>query len=188
MSALDYLDGDVSDLLGLYIIKLKYSYVIQQLESYSEINIHLQYIKECFPFREQTDTRRNRSRRNRSRRNRSRRNNHISEITYLWEETDLVESVKQLLSKQTKTKFIHNWPTKFPSFTVESLYPLDSNKQSGIIQNEKLESDNYATLFDDGTRWFYKSYPPCKDTYIVDKLPRMIHYFNQNNTCLSQQN
>ncbi len=187
MSALDYLDGDVSDLLGLYIIKLNYSYVIQQLESYSEINIHLHYLKDCIPFRGKPNTRRNNTRRNNTRRNRSTHTD-LSETTYLWEETDLVESVKHLLSKQTKTKFIHNWPTKSPSFTVESLYPLDSNKQNGIIQNEKLESDNYATLFDDGTRWFYKSYPPCKDIYIVDKLASMIRYFNQNNTCLSQQN
>lgn len=145
MSCLDYLDYDVSNLLGQYVQDLrekkkKYKMVMNQLQYMIDFNIHIQYLRKFTKFKKRYIP------------------YHIgSHYDYLWEDKKLVEGTIEFLKQDKKTEYVHDWPTKNPVFADKSCYP-------------KFESLR-MTLFTNGSRWKYHSYPPEKITVI--HLPSM---------------
>lgn len=164
MSALDYLDGDVSDLIGVFLIKLRYSRVVQQFKHYVDLNIHLQYLQHLQYVRYLQNVKgkirvENFIKHNRKRHNKRNKQDHPKLIHELCSDKELVHITNTILKTKHKTSFIHDWPNKPPTFVVESLYPtLD-------IYNAIHFGEVYVTDFGDGENWVYKSYPPDPDKY-----------------------
>ena len=145
ISSIDYLDYDVSNLLGQYIKDLrekkkKYTIVINQLQYMIDFNIHIQYLRKFTKFRKRYIP------------------YHIgSRYGNLWEDKKLVEGTIEFLKQDKKTDYVHDWPTKNPVFADKSCYPT----------NEPIRK----TRFNDGSQWKYHSYPPKRIS--LNHLPSM---------------
>lgn len=145
MSCLDYLDYDVSNLLGQYVQDLrekkkKYKIVMNQLQYMIDFNIHIQYLRKFTKFKKRYIP------------------YHIgSHYDNLWDNKKLVEGTIEFLKQDKKTKYVHDWPSKNPVFADKSCYPT----------NESIRK----TRFNDDSQWKYHSYPPERITII--HLPSM---------------
>ena len=145
ISSIDYLDYDVSNLLGQYIKDLrekkkKYTIVMNQLQYMIDFNIHIQYLRKFTKFRKRYIP------------------YHIgSRYGNLWEDKKLVEGTIEFLKQDKKTDYVHDWPTKNPVFADKSCYPT----------NEPIRK----TRFNDGSQWKYHSYPPKRIS--LNHLPSM---------------
>jgi len=145
MSCLDYLDYDVSNLLGQYVQDLreknkKYKVVMNQLQYMIDFNIHIQYLRKFTVFRKRYIP------------------YHIgSRFNNLWDDKKLVEGTIEFLKQDKKSEYVHDWPTKNPVFADKSCYPT----------NEPIRK----TRFNDGSQWKYHSYPPKRIS--LNRLPSM---------------
>ena len=139
MSCLDYLDYDVSNLLGQHVQDLrektqKYNNVINQLQYMIDFNIHIQYLRKFTKFKKRYIP------------------YHIgSRYKNLWDDKKLVEGTIEFLNKPTRTNYVHGWPAKKPIYSS-----LDSYSEVDIdfIRTNKFKKTN-----EDGTPWSYYSYP-----------------------------
>lgn len=145
ISSLDYLDYDVSNLLGEYVQDLrekkkKYKKVVNQLQYMIDFNIHIQYLRKFTKFKKRYIP------------------YHIgSHYDNLWEDKKLVEGTIEFLKQDKKSDYVHDWPTKNPVFADKSCYPT----------NKPIRK----TRFNDGSQWKYHSYPPERISLI--RLPSM---------------
>lgn len=145
ISSLDYLDYDVSNLLGEYVQDLrekkkKYKVVMNQLQYMIDFNIHIQYLRKFTKFKKRYIP------------------YHIgSHYDNLWEDKKLVEGTIEFLKQDKKSDYVHDWPTKNPVFADKSCYPTNKPKRK--------------KQFNDGSQWKYHSYPPERITLI--RLPSM---------------
>ena len=145
MSCLDYLDYDVSNLLGQHVQDLrektqKYNNVINQLQYMIDFNIHIQYLRKFTKFKKRYIP------------------YHIgAHYDNLWDDKKLVEGTIEFLKQDKRTKYVHDWPSKNPVFADKSCYP----------ENKPMRK----TKFNDGSQWKYHSYPPKRIT--INRLPSM---------------
>ena len=145
ISSLDYLDYDVSNLLGEYVQDLrekkkKYKKVVNQLQYMIDFNIHIQYLRKFTKFKKRYIP------------------YHIgSHYDNLWEDKKLVEGTIEFLKQDKRTDYVHDWPTKNPVFADKSCYPTNKPKTK--------------KRFNDGSQWKYHSYPPERISLI--RLPSM---------------
>ena len=88
ISAIDYLDRDISGLLGKYINnKQRYNQVINELEGLIDLNLHVKYLSSF-------------------------------DINKNMKHNELIDLANKIMNTQKKTKWLHNWPTKSPGFTT----------------------------------------------------------------------
>ena len=147
MFPLDYLDYDVSNLLGKYVqeaketnkTKEKLSQVLGQLQYMADFNIHIQYLRKFKKFKKRYIP------------------YHIgSHYQYLWDDKKLVEGTIEFLKQPVRTKYVHDCPTKKPIFMDTDCYPTKTNRKTGL---------------NDGPQRGYHSYPP--ERIEINRLPSM---------------
>jgi len=148
ISVADYLDNDVSYLLGKFVdTKKQYNKVILELHKLIDFNLHLRYVKsfDCIPHPITPTVQLNIIRLTKN----------ILQEEELW-------SRRRSLRTSSRT-FMHNWPSVPPSSVIhrneDPLYPI-----------QKAHGDNYYIPFKDGRPWKIKQYPPNKEYYPLESL------------------
>ena len=140
MSYLD-MDHDVSCLIGEYHVqRKKYNKVIDELHKLIDLNVHMKYVQD-FQFYKCLSV--------------------YSCQTRL--QTLLLDVVKGIIETKYKSNFIHDWPSKPPTFEhrFHPRYPWE------YINTRK---DNFIPTHPTMKGWRYKSYPPNKDYYPLETL------------------
>ena len=150
ISVVDYMDNDVTLLLGEFVNNRKqYNKVIQELHQLIDFNLHLMYVKsfDCIP-----------------------RSITPAVQIYMINLTKNILQEEKMWSRQRSLRssfrtFMHNWPSVPPSSVIHRngnpLYPIQKAFGGG---------DNYYIPFKDGRPWKVKEYPPNKDYYTLESL------------------
>tara|TARA_B110000285_G_scaffold219430_1_gene270012 strand:- start:834 stop:1298 length:465 start_codon:yes stop_codon:yes gene_type:complete len=137
ISSLEYLDNDVSNVLSEHIgIRKKYNNVIKELEELIKVNRCAKYL-ETFDFLKY----------------------HGHGQMYRDHNKDKQFRLKiayDLLTCKSMTKWLENWPTKFPRFSGKG--------------RDKLRRVNDEDYVIEGLGWKLKRFPPNKNKYPLDNL------------------
>jgi hypothetical protein len=137
ISSLEYLDNDVSNVLSEHIeIRKKYNNVINELEELIKVNRCAKYL-ETFDFLKY----------------------HGHGQMYRDHTKDKQFRLKiayDLLTCKSMTKWLENWPTKFPRFSGKG--------------RDKLRRVNDEDYVIEGLGWKLKRFPPNKNKYPLDNL------------------
>ena len=134
ISSLEYLDNDVSNMLSEHIgIRKKYNNVINELEELIKVNRCSKYL-ETFDFLKY---------RGQMYRDHNKDKQFRLKIAY------------DLITYKRKTRWLTNWPTKFPHFS------------GGIDTLRRVNDEDYVI---EELGWKLKRFPPNKNKYPLDNL------------------
>jgi hypothetical protein len=151
ISALDYLDNDVSHLLSVYISNRRQSNnVLEELNRLIDVNICAKYLK-SFDF------------------DKTIRHTSHDEQPRLQQMRLMI--AEDILNNERQTQWLYNWPTKLPSFHPK---PRSNHKKDTI----RRLSNTDAVI--DGTGWRLKRFPPDKNSNQIDTLKLIKKKRNKN--------
>jgi len=137
MSYLD-MDYDVSCLIGEYHVRRKkYNKVIDELHKLIDFNVHMKYVQD-FQFYKCLSV--------------------YSCQTRL--QKLLRDVVNGIIATTNKSNYIHDWPTKPPTFEYNRY----------LWEYIHTRKDNFIPSHPTMKGWRYKSYPPNKDHYPLETL------------------
>jgi hypothetical protein len=137
ISALDYLDYDVSHLLSSYISNRRQSNnVLEELNRLIDVNVCAKYLR-SFDF------------------------NKTLRHTITGNQMRLMIA-EDIIINQRQTGWLHNWPTKSPSFYLN--ISRSNHKRDTIKRISKSD----ALIKETG--WRLKRFPPDKDRYQINTL------------------
>jgi hypothetical protein len=131
ISSLEYLDNDVSNMLSEHIgIRKKYNNVIKELEELIKVNRCAKYL-ETFDF--------------------------LKYHGQMYRDKQFrLKIAYDLITYKRKTRWLENWPTKFPRFSGRG--------------RDKLRRVNDEDYVIEGLGWKLKRFPPNKNKYPLDNL------------------
>ena len=137
ISLLDYLDNDVSELLSHYIhTRRDHNDILREINQLIDINICSEYLKS------------------------------FDACKYSLHGKERLEFANYLLTSNTKTNLVYNWPTKYPSF-YKNIFRRSNQKRDTLI---KVSDEDYII---EDTGWKLKTFPPNKDKYPIHRLITM---------------
>jgi len=144
ISALDYLDTDASHVLSEHIkIRRTYKNVMKELNRLIDVNICATYL-ESFDFNK-------------------------TSYGFSTEGYQLrLEISDNLLKCDRKTRWLTNWPTKFPDFYSNRRTPWPGSR--AYRERDTIVRINKEDYKIKGLNWRLKIFPPDKGKYQIDSL------------------